>query len=349
LDFLIGAFVSYARHLLPALLISGAPTMHSFTHCRVRLALAAALLAVPGAALAETPLKMAVVSRTVFYLPAWTAEQQGFFKAAGLDVQMKVYDTSEQIFADLRGGSQDVAIASTESVIADAYKGGRLRIVAGNAQRPPHFIIVQPEIQSLAGLKGKLMGVVSMHEGTTFFVPDIARKAGLAAGDIRVEAVGGSPTRARLLRERKIDAGMQPYPLSYEAEAEGLRNLGPVADVVPDYQFTAIIVDEDWARSNRTMLIGFLRALKQGTEYMFAHPDEAAELGAKELRTTAAFARRALDDTAKMDILARDLRVSERSMRRVFDNVRAAELIPRDAAYDPSRFSDDRYVNEVAR
>jgi NitT/TauT family transport system substrate-binding protein len=104
------------------------------------------MLAVPVASPAQTPLKMAVVSRTVFYLPAWTAEKQGFFKAEGIDVQMKVYDSSEQIFEDLRSGAQQVAIASTESVIADAYKGGRLKMVGGNAQRPPHFIIVQPEI-----------------------------------------------------------------------------------------------------------------------------------------------------------------------------------------------------------
>jgi NitT/TauT family transport system substrate-binding protein len=311
------------------------------------LALLAAMLVAPGASSAEGPLRMAVVSRTVFYLPAWTAEKQGFFKAEGIDLQMKVYDTSEQIFDDLRSGAQHVAIASTESVIADAYKGGRLRIVGGNAQRPPHFIIVQPEIKSLADLKGKLMGVVSMHEGTTFFVPDIAKKAGLAGNDIRVEAVGGSPTRARLLRDRKIDAGMQPYPLSYEAEAQGLGNLGPVADIIPDYQFTAIIVDASWARANRAALVGFMRALKRGTEHMFAHPDEAAEVGAKELRTSTALARRALDDTARMGILARDLTLSDRGLRRVFDNVRAADLVARDAAYDRARFSDDGFLRDL--
>ena len=214
---------------------------------------------------AQTTLNMAVVSRTVFYLPAWMAEKQGFFKQEGLDVRMKVYDSSDPIFVDLRKGEQQIAVASIESVIADAYKGGKVRIVAGSAKRPPHFIIAQPEIKSLADLKGKTIGVVSMHEGTTFFIADIAKAGGFQLSDVKVEAVGGSPTRQRLLKEKKIDAGLQPYPLSYEAEAAGFTNLGPIAKLVPDYQFTSVMVDQDWAKQNRAALVGFLRALRRGT------------------------------------------------------------------------------------
>jgi NitT/TauT family transport system substrate-binding protein len=303
----------------------------------------------PSPSRAQTPLNMAVVSRTVFYLPAWIAQKQGFFKDAGLDVNMKVYDGSDPIFADLRSGAQQIAVASTESVIADAYKGGTVKLIAGNAQRPPHFIIAQPEIKTLADLKGKLMGVVSMHEGTTFFVPDIARKAGLVNGDIKVEAVGGSPTRAKLLADRKIDAGMQPYPLSYEAEAQGLTNLGPVADIVPDYQFTAVMVDDAWACANGAVIASYLRALRSGTTYMFAHPDEAAQIGAAELHTTPALARRAIDDTARMDILAKDLSLNDASLRRVFENVKAAGLIGADANYDRGKFVDESYLKQSAR
>ena len=180
--------------------------------------------------------------------------------------------------------------------------------MAGSAQRPPHFIIAQPEIKTLADLKGKLIGVVSMQEGTTFFVKDIAQGRRLRRSPTsRSQAVGGSPTRARLLKERKIDAGLQPYPLSYEAEAAGFSNLGAIAELVPDYQFTSVVVDETGRAPTGPLLVAFLRALRRGTDYMFAHPDELAELGAKELRTTPALARRALEDTARMDVLARDL------------------------------------------
>jgi ABC-type nitrate/sulfonate/bicarbonate transport system substrate-binding protein len=300
----------------------------------------------PAIAQSQTTLRVPVVSRTVFYLPAWTAEKQGFFKDEGLDVKIEVYDGSEKIFHDLGAGTHQIAIASIESVIAEAYNGGTLRIVAGIAKRPPHFIIAQPEIKTLADLKGKTIGVVSMHEGTTFFVADIAKAGGFALGDVKVEAVGGSPTRALLLKERKIDMGLQPYPLSYEAEAQGFTNLGAMAKLVPDYQFVSVMVDENWASKNRRVLAGFLKALRRGTEYMFAHPDESAELGAKELRTSPAFARRALEDTLSMDIMARDLSLADASLRRVFSIMQQAGVLGRDLPFEPAKFVDESYLAE---
>jgi ABC-type nitrate/sulfonate/bicarbonate transport system substrate-binding protein len=298
---------------------------------------------------AQTTINMAVVSRTVFYLPAWMAERKGFFKDEGLDVRMKVYDSSDPIFVDLRNNEQQIALASIESVIADAYKGGKVRIVAGSAKRPPHFIIAQPEIKTLAQLKGKTIGVVSMHEGTTFFIADIAKAGGFALSDVKVEAVGGSPTRQRLLKEKKIDMGLQPYPLSYEAEALGFTNLGPIANLVPDYQFTSVMVDDTWAKQNRAALVGFLRALRRGTEYMFAHPDESAEVGEKELRTTRAYARRAIDDTLRMDIMSRDLSVVPASLQRVFNIMQQDGAIGRDVPFEPARFVDESYLKDSQR
>jgi len=315
----------------------------------VLMSLVVALPVAQATAHAETTLNMAVVSRTVFYLPAWMAEKQGFFAAEGLTVRMKVYDSSEPIFVDLRKGEQQIAVASIESVIAEAYKGSKVRIVAGGAKRPPHFIIAQPEIKSLAALRGKTIGVVSMHEGTTFFISDIAKAGGFQPSEVKVEAVGGSPTRQRLLKERKIDAGLQPYPLSYEAEAAGFSNLGPIAKLVPDYQFTAVMVDQDWATANRAALVGFLRALRRGTEYMFAHADESAEVGAKELRTTVPYARRAIDDTAGMDIISRDLALAPPSLRRVFSIMQEDGAVGRDLPFDPARFVDESYLLESKR
>lgn len=295
---------------------------------------------------AETLLRIGVVSRTIFYLPAWTAEQQGFFKAEGIAPKIEIYNDAHKIFTDLQAGTIQIGISSIETVIQDGYKGGSLRLVAGTAQRPPHFIIAQPEIKTLADLKGKTIGVVSMHEGTTFFIKDIAKAGGFALADVKVEAVGGSPARQKLLKEKKIDAGLQPYPLSYEAEALGFSNLGAIAKLVPDYQFTSVMVDNKWAGQNRALLVGFLRALRKGTDYMFAHPEQSAELGARELHTSPANAKRALEDTARMDVIARDLSLTDLSLKRVFEIMQQADVMKSNAVYDRVKFVDDSYLAE---
>src|SRR6478672_8529549 len=222
------------------------------------------------------PINVALVSRTVYYAPLWTAERNGYFKDAGLDVHLEVFDNAEKINAAMQAGAMQIAIASIEALVVDAFKGGTFRIVASVAQRPPHFIIAQPEIKTLADLRGKRFGVLSMHEGTTYFVQDLEKSLGWQRGDIVIDAVGGAPTRWKLLREKKIDAGLQPFPLSYESEDLGFSNLGPIATVVPNYEFTAVFLDPTWGEANRAAVTKFLRALRRGHDSMVARPDDTA-------------------------------------------------------------------------
>jgi hypothetical protein len=82
---------------------------------------------------------------------------------------------------------------------------------------------------------------------------------------------------------------------------------------------------------------------------MFAHPDEAAAIGAIELRTSAPFARRAIADTARMDIMSRDLSVTPASLRRVFDIMQTDGAIGREVKFEPARFVDESYLKESKR
>ena len=93
-------------------------------------------------------------------------------------------------------------------------------------------------------------------------------------------------------------------------------------------------------------LVGFLKALRLGTEHMFAHPDIAAELGARELRTSQAYAKRALEDTVRMKVMEKDLSLPDASLTRVFDNVKAAKLIPADTPFERAKFIDESYLQE---
>jgi ABC-type nitrate/sulfonate/bicarbonate transport system substrate-binding protein len=288
--------------------------------------------------------KIALVSRTVFYAPVWVADQNGYFQDEGVEPQFEIFDNAEKINEVMRSGEAQIAIASIEALVADAFKDGKFRIVASVAQKPPHLIIARPHIKSVADLRGARFGVLSLHEGTTYFVQDLEKALGFRRGDIVIDAVGGAPTRWKLLREGKIDAGLQPFPLSYESEAAGFSNLGPISKYVPDYEFTAVFLDPAWAAANRPAVTGVLRALRRGQAAMAADPDAAADVLVKELGTTQTYARRAISDALNFKLMPDGLAASEAGMRRVFTTLQSAGLVPKDAAFDMGRFVDPSYL-----
>ena len=123
-------------------------------------------------------IKVALVSRTIFYAPVWVAEQNGYFRDEGVEARSEIFDNAEKINEAMHAGQAQIAIASIEALVADAFKGGKYRIVASVAQKPPHFIIAQPGIKTVQELRGKRFGVLSLHEGTTYFVQDIETAIG---------------------------------------------------------------------------------------------------------------------------------------------------------------------------
>jgi len=178
-------------------------------------ALSSAIVPTLPAAAADTALRIAAISRTFFYLPLWIAVRQGFMKQEGLDVEVVILDNSDQVNAMLRKGEVEIVVRTTEAAMIDAYKGGNLRVIAGGISKLPHFLIAQPHIKRLADLRGANFGILAEKEGTTAIIKDIAKSAGLAEADYKLSIVGGSPARWKLLKEGKIDAGLQPIPNSY--------------------------------------------------------------------------------------------------------------------------------------
>ena len=306
-------------------------------------AIALACLTGPPGARAADVVHVANVSRTLFSLPLWVAQRQGFMKDEGLDTTSHILDNAEKINAALRSGQMQIAMGTPEAVVIDAYRGGTLRIIAGNTGRLPHFIITKPEIKTLAQLRGANIGILSEKEGSTYVVQDIAKAIGLTPADYKMTAVGGAPTRWRLLKEGKIDAGLQPFPLSYEAEAAGFNNLGSVIPFVPDWQFTTINADQKWAEKNRDVVVRFLRAVQRGRDFMNTNRAEVAQIAAVELRTTVELANRALGDMEKLAILDPQLGINERGMAKVFDTLQKSGDIAADRKFDLKVVTDLSY------
>jgi ABC-type nitrate/sulfonate/bicarbonate transport system substrate-binding protein len=314
---------------------------------RCLFALMAVLVVPPMApAFALDTVNVANVSRTLFSVPLWIAQQKGFMRDEGIEASSRILDNAETINSQLRSGQVQIVMGTPEVVMMDAYQGGSLRIIAGNTSKLPHFIITRPEIKTLAQLRGANIGILSEKEGTTYIVRDIAKAIGLTPSDYTMTAVGGAPTRWRLLKEGKIDAGLQPFPLSYEAVAAGFNNLGSAATYVPDWQFTSVNADDAWAQSHRELVVRFLRALKRGRDFMDTSPDETAKIAAGELQTTVELASRALREASAMKILDPSLDVTVTGLKKVFETLQLAGDIAAGQSFELSKFTNLTYLRE---
>src|SRR3954463_1612599 len=77
---------------------------------------------------AADSVKVAIISRTFFYLPLWIATREGFMKEEGLDLTIAIKDNSDEVNEMLAKGDVQITVRTTEAAMIDAYRGGHLRV-----------------------------------------------------------------------------------------------------------------------------------------------------------------------------------------------------------------------------
>ena len=290
---------------------------------------------------------VATPSRVIFAIPFWIAEQRGFFKDEGIEATLEVVGSGKEITQRLKSGASQFSIVGPDATIIDAVKGGPMRIVAGIVRKPPLFLIAKPGIKTFADLRGANIGTLSLTEGSSKLLIRMARAEGLTREDLKITAVGGAPARHVLLKDGKIDAGMQPMPLNYEAEAIGFNNLGWAGTYEPDWQFTTVNTDGAWASRNPQVVTGFVRALLRGQQYIFANPGEAARIAAQVLKTPEPLAGRAISEAIRLGILDPQLDWSELGLAKLYENMQADGVMPKEQAFNVNRVADDSYLRKA--
>jgi ABC-type nitrate/sulfonate/bicarbonate transport system substrate-binding protein len=280
----------------------------------------------------------------IFAIPYWIAEHQGYFKEEDIAPTLEIEPNGKRITERLLSGATQFSLVGPDAVLIDATKGGPLRILAGIVRKPPLFLIAKSSIKTFADLRGAKIGALSLTEGSSKLLIKMTKAEGLAATELKISAVGGAPARQTLLKDGKIDAGMQPLPLNLEAEALGFNNLGWAGKYEPDWQLTTVNANGDWARKNARIATGFVRALLRGQQFIWSNPDQAARIAADALKTDMALARRSLAEAIRLGILDPKLDWSELGLQRIYENIQADGAIPAERKFELGKVTDAVYL-----
>ena len=175
----------------------------------------AAMLAAPAVLRAQAIEKpkatIAVGGKNLlYYLPLTVAEQLGYFKAEGLDVNIVDFAGGARALQAVVGGSADVVSGAFEHTVNMQSKGQFMRAFVLQGLAPQIVLGVNPktvpDFRTIVDLKGKKVGVTAPGSSTNVMVNFLLAKAGLKPSDVAIVGVGASQGAVAAMTSGQIDA-----------------------------------------------------------------------------------------------------------------------------------------------
>src|SRR5947207_15247179 len=152
------------------------------------------------------------------------AQMKGFYREEGLDLETLLIRGSVGMQA-LIGGSVDYASAAG-SIIAAGVRGAPVRLVLIVNAKPQFDLVGQPDLKSVAQLKGKVVGISSRGGAVDLLTQLILTKHGLTPNKDVTSIVIGTPEElATALRTGLIAACLLSPPRQLILYRDGFSQL----------------------------------------------------------------------------------------------------------------------------
>ncbi|MDP9131327.1 MAG: ABC transporter substrate-binding protein [Candidatus Binatota bacterium] len=157
------------------------------------------------------------------------AQKEGYFREEGLNVEL-LSIRGEIAIRTVLAGDVDF-FTNAGSALAAGVRGIPVRIVTVFQDKPNWDLIAQPEVKSIAQLRGKNIAVMSPEGSLAVVAREMLRKNGLdPTKDVNLVTMGGDEVRFPALQTRSIQATLFNTAMSIKAQKEGFIKLGNASE-----------------------------------------------------------------------------------------------------------------------
>ena len=192
-------------------------------------ALAATLMLATGAQAQKpemTKVHLGVGGKTsLSYLPLTVTEKLGYFKEAGLDVEISDFQGGAKSLQALMGGSVQVVTGSFDHTIQIQAKGERIVALVQMGRFPGFALALRKEkadaYKGPKDLKGMKIGVTAPGSSTHFMVLYMMAQAGLKPEDASFIGTGSGNTVVAAVKRGEVDAISNADPMINILDREG--------------------------------------------------------------------------------------------------------------------------------
>ena len=236
-----------------------------------------------GTSLAIDNLRVAypsLSSTSVFSLVI--AQKEGYFKEEGLNVELLSIRGEIAIRTTL-AGEVDV-FTNAGSALAAAVRGVPVRLVTVFQDKPSWDLIAQPEIKSVAQLRGKNIAVMSPEGSLAVVAREMLRKNGLdPTKDVNLVTMGGDEVRFPALQTKSIQATLFSTAMSIKAQKDGFSKLGNASEYANLVE-GGLATSQDKIKQNPEKILRFVRGALKGLNYYISKREPAIKYMMDTLR-----------------------------------------------------------------
>lgn len=236
---------------------------------------AALVLAGSAPALAQSKPDTLRVGKAVFssfpFATLDVGQDAGIWKSLNLDVQGIDFKGDAQMQTAFAGGSIDIGLGSGPSMVYHS-KGVPAMAVAVMAGRPFDMALVVAkgsDIKTVAGLKGKRIGVTTAGSLTDWLARQISAGQGWGPEGVAILPLGAMETRISALGTGQIQASVHDLTEAYEIENVGKGTILTLfSDIVKDFDTHVIFATDTLIAQQPQVLARFLKGWFTTVAYM---------------------------------------------------------------------------------
>ena len=247
-----------------------------------KLCVSAALilsLSNPASARGEDTVLMAYGGHNETIGPYWVAIDRGLYQKHGIDARLLQVRNAQISLAALVSGEVPIFLPSIANVLSGVSAGAKIACAAFPIKGVSRELVVRKDIDSLAALRGKTIGVQSIGGGFWLQTMIALDQLGIDPDkyDLKMRILGDTATVTQALGSGGVDATVIPYSYSEAAKRAGANVLADIGKLTFPYQGTTLCYLQESSSSAPDQVSRLLRGLADAV-VLIHDPSAKAEI-----------------------------------------------------------------------
>jgi len=283
-------------------------------------------------------------------MPFGVALVKGYFKEEGLTVTGLISSAGggTSLRNMLAGGGVPYGEVNPGVVVSAILQGADLRIVSDNVLTVAEFVWAvksDSPIKTIKDFKGKKIGYTNPRSTSQALARMLLQAGGYTEADAELVKTGGFGEGIAALDSGQIDIAPITEPLWSKVKNK-YRAVVVANDVLPPLDNVVGVATVEMMEKRGDFIRGVIRARRKAVQFMKEHPDEAAEIVAKQYNLEPEVARSAVRNlvTAKTQGVAYwgEGEIHLEGLKRMIEAQRSVGAITGEVDY--SKIIDTRFL-----